>query len=48
MREGPQGQWLGMKEAVGLPLSAPMSCHCRETLQLPNGLGDKMMTSWWI
>lgn len=48
MREGPQGRRLGMRETAGLPLSTPMSCHCREALQLPKGLGDKAMTSWWV
>lgn len=41
MREGPQGRRLGMREAAGLPLSAPKSYHRRETLRLPKGLGGK-------
>lgn len=48
MRECLQEQWMWVREAAGLPLSAPMSCHCREALCLSRGLGDKVVTSWWV
>lgn len=48
MRECLQEEWMWMREAAGLPLSAPMSRHCRGILCLPKVLGDKAVMSWWV